>query len=123
MLGLLAVLSALVLFLFDPRIYHFYPLCFFHKTTGLLCPGCGALRASHQLLHGHLATAFQFNPMLVVLLPFAAAWAAYHGLQRLRSRPAALGVRAKYVWFLLAVVLVISLLRNLPGTPFAFLRP
>lgn len=121
--GLLVAASALVLFLFDPRVYHFYPFCFFHKTTGLLCPGCGALRASHQLLHGHLATAFQFNPMLVVFLPLAAAWTAYYGLQRFRSRPATLGVPAKYVWFLLAVVLIISVLRNLPGTPFAFLRP
>src|ERR1035438_1340940 len=67
---LLATLTALVLFCFDPRQYHFYPICLFHQTTGLLCPGCGALRAMHQLLHGHLAVAFQFNPMLIVSLPF-----------------------------------------------------
>ncbi|MCX6913024.1 MAG: DUF2752 domain-containing protein, partial [Verrucomicrobia bacterium] len=70
MSALLAAAVGLVLFCFDPRQYHFYPICFFHKATGLLCPGCGALRATHQLLHGHLAAAFRFNPMLVASLPF-----------------------------------------------------
>jgi hypothetical protein len=68
--GLLAGVACIVLFYFDPRQYHFYPVCFFHQTTGLLCPGCGTLRGLHQLLHGHLAAAFRFNPMLIVSLPF-----------------------------------------------------
>jgi hypothetical protein len=122
-LGVLAAASALVLFLFDPRQYHFYPFCFFHRTTGLLCPGCGALRACHQLLHGHLATAFYFNPMLVVALPFAAWLAAYSGLQRLRNRPASFPLRPHWLWLTLAAVLVVSVLRNLPGMPFPLLRP
>jgi hypothetical protein len=122
-LGVLASASVLVLFFFDPRQYHFYPFCFFHQTTGLLCPGCGALRAGHQLLHGHLATAFHFNPMLVVSLPFLVWWAAYYGLQRFRNKPASLGLRPKWLWLILAGVLVVSVLRNLPGTPFSLMRP
>ena len=61
----LVALAAGVLFCFDPNRYPFYPLCFFHRATGLLCPGCGSLRALHQLLHGNLATAFHFNALLV----------------------------------------------------------
>ena len=122
-LGLLGGAAALVLFFFDPRVYHFYPICFFHRTTGLLCPGCGALRASHQLLHAHVAAALRFNPMLVISLPFLVWWGAGHGLRRIRNQPAFLGLSAKWLWLILAAVLVVSVLRNLPGAPFALLRP
>ncbi len=118
-----AAVAGLVLFCFDPRHYHFYPVCLFHQTTGLLCPGCGALRASHQLLHGHLATAFRFNPMLIVSLPVLAWLGGRYALQRARKQPASLGVRPVWLWLGLAVLLVFSVLRNLPGEPFALLRP
>src|SRR5690242_11286080 len=64
-----AALSLGVLFYFDPSRYHFYPLCIFHQTTGWLCPGCGSLRACHQLLHGNLSAAFYLNPLFVLSLP------------------------------------------------------
>lgn len=121
--GLLAGVAGLVLFCFDPRQYHFYPLCFFHKTTGLLCTGCGALRGLHQLLHGHLAAAFRFNPMLVVSLPFLCWFGAKYWQQQARNQPLSLGLRPVWLWLALGAVLVVSVLRNLPGTSFAMLRP
>lgn len=122
-LGLLAAAAGVVLFCFDPRLYHFYPICFLHQTTGLLCPGCGALRAAHQLLHGHLDAAFRFNPMLVVSLPILAWLGARYGLRKAGNQPASLGVRPLWLWLFLAAVLVVSVLRNVPGAPFAMLRP
>ena len=122
-LGLLVAAGGLVLFCFDPRQYHFYPVCFFHQTTGLLCPGCGALRAAHQLLHGHLASAFRFNPILIVSLPMLAWFATRVGLQKPANQPASLAVRPLWLWLVLVAVLVVSVLRNLPGAPFAVLRP
>ena len=120
---LLGGVASLVLFCFDPRQYHFYPVCFFHKTTGLLCPGCGALRALHQLLHGHLATALRFNPVLIVSLPFLCWIGGRFALQEARNQPLSLGLRPSWLWLMLAVVLVVSVLRNLPGAPFTMLRP
>ncbi len=122
-LVLLAAFVGLVLFCFDPRQYHFYPVCFFHQTTGLLCPGCGALRALHQLLHGHLAAAFRFNPVLIASLPFWIWFGARFARQRARNQPLSLGLRTIWLWLMLAAVLVVSVLRNLPGAPFALLRP
>jgi hypothetical protein len=121
--ALFAMAAGLVLFCFDPRQYHFYPVCFFHQTTGLLCPGCGGLRAVHQLLHGHWAAAFRFNPVLVVSLPILAWLGARYGWQKVRNQPASLGLSPLWLWVVLAAVLVISVLRNLPGAPFALLRP
>ena len=123
LLALFAAVAGVVLFCFDPRQYHFYPVCFFHKTTGLLCPGCGALRALHQLLHGHLAAAFHFNPVVIVSLPILALAAARYGWQKVRNQPASLGLRPLWLWLILTAVLVVSVLRNLPGAPFALLRP
>jgi hypothetical protein len=121
--ALLATLAALVLFCFDPRQYHFYPICLFHQTTGLLCPGCGALRATHQLLHGHLAAAFRFNPVLIASLPFQVWLGARLALQMVRHQPLSLGRRLGWLWLILAAALVVSVMRNLPGAPFALLRP
>ena len=120
---LLGAVAGLVLFCFDPRQYHFYPVCFFHKATGLLCPGCGALRALHQLLHGQLATAFRFNPILIMSLPFIFWFGARFARQKAGGQPLSLGLRPVWLWLILTAVLVISVLRNLPGTPFALLRP
>jgi hypothetical protein len=118
-----AAAAGLVLFCFDPRGYHFYPVCYFHRLTGLLCPGCGGLRGLHQLLHGHVAAAFHFNPMLVVLAPFALWLGTRCGLQWVRNQPVSAGVRPVWLWLALAAALVVSVLRNLPGAPFDLLRP
>lgn len=112
---------ALVLFCFDPRRYHFYPVCFFHKTTGLLCAGCGAMRALHQLLHGHLVTAFRFNPLLIVSLPFIGWFGAKLAMQTAKHQPVSLGLRPVWLWLALAVLAGFTLLRNVPGMPFATL--
>jgi hypothetical protein len=121
--ALLAAAAGLVLFCFDPRQYHFYPVCFFHQATGLLCPGCGALRALHQLLHGHLAAAFRLNPVLVVSLPLLLWLGVGYVLRKAANQPVSLPLRPLWLWLLLAAVLAVSVLRNLPGAPFALLRP
>src|SRR5262249_16351094 len=65
-----AVTAMLVLFCFDPANVRIYPAGAFHAVTGMDCPGCGSLRAMHQLLHGHLATAMRLNPLAVLSVPF-----------------------------------------------------
>lgn len=115
------VLSAAILFWFDPSHYHFYPTCLFYRTTGLMCPGCGSLRALHQLLHGNLAAAFRFNPLLVLALP-ALAWL---GLRMLigswTGQPSGASLSRTWVLIFLGVTLVFSIWRNLPGSVFAAL--
>jgi Protein of unknown function (DUF2752) len=114
-------IACLVLFFFDPRRYHFYPTCFFHQSTGLLCAGCGCLRAVHQLLHGHLVSAFRFNPLLIVSLPFILWFGGRQVLQKVRNEPARPRIRAVWWWLLLASLLTFTVLRNVPGMPFSTL--
>ena len=43
--------------------------------------------------------------------------------RRHENQPLSLGLRPGWLWLILAAVLVVSVLRNLPGAPFAMLRP
>ncbi len=110
-----------ILFWFDPARYGFYPHCLFFQTTGLLCPGCGALRALHQLLHGHWLAAFRFNALLVVALPFLIWLGAKWFWQGIHRRPILFQVRPIWLWIFLGVVVIFGICRNWPGSPLALL--
>jgi hypothetical protein len=114
-------LLASVLFWFDPSDHSFYPTCLLYRTTGLLCPGCGALRAMHQLLHGRIAAALHFNALLVLALPVAVSWAAVYAFRRFKGDPVGPGLPAKWLWLFAAIALGFGIWRNLPGSPFAML--
>jgi hypothetical protein len=120
---LLAALATVVLFAFDPGHYSFYPVCILHRTTGLFCPGCGSLRAVHQLLHGHLAAAFHFNALLVLSLPALAWFLIRFALRAPNHGPASVSFRPSLLWCALAVVLAFGIVRNLPFAAHAGLTP
>lgn len=112
-LGTLAVVAAAILFWFDPSQYGFYPHCIFHQVTGYLCPGCGGLRAVHQLLHGNVASAWHFNALLVGSLPLLGFWLALT-LWRRHFQGQVLGqFRLAWLWSGLGAILLFGILRNL----------
>jgi hypothetical protein len=117
LIGALAVLSTALLFWFDPTRYHLYPVCLFHRVTGWLCPGCGSLRALHQLLHGHFVTAFRFNPLLLISLLAAGGFMGRQALRYLRNQPSFRAVRPVWLWLWLALAVVFTIWRNIPGLP------
>ena len=79
--------AAAALFAVDPNEPGHYPTCPFLATTGLYCPGCGALRGIHDLLHGDMAGALARNPMTVIAVPYLIlAWVTW--LLRATGRPA-----------------------------------
>jgi hypothetical protein len=102
-----------LLYWFNPSQFGFYPRCAFYEATGFLCPGCGSLRATHQLLHGHLATAFQLNALFVLSLPVFAWFGLQFILAKLQDRPHSLIVRPFWVWVGFAVLLLFGIGRNL----------
>lgn len=106
------VCALMLLFFFEPSRYHFYPRCLFYQTTGLLCPGCGSLRAAHQLLHGHLAAAFHFNALFVLSVPIV-LWLLARWVKGVRNVAPSLNFS---VWLGvgLLVGVVFGIVRNLP---------
>ena len=109
-----------VLFLFDPAQHGFYPRCLLKASTGFDCPGCGGLRAAHQLLHGQLRAAFAFNPLLVVSLPFA-GWLFLQKILRMtttRRLPPEV-IPPVLVWLGMAAIIAFGMLRNTPFLDFS----
>ena len=93
--------------------------------TGLYCPGCGAGRASYNILHGNFLTAFCYNPVMVFLLPFlgiyfvtvAADW-ALTGKNHVDKK-----INPKILIGILVFLLIFGVIRNLPFYPFRLLVP
>lgn len=71
------VIGVLVLIVFlgarHPDTVSLAPLCPINATTGLYCPGCGSGRAVHHIANGRFTTAWNLNPMLLIIgLPMLA---------------------------------------------------
>jgi hypothetical protein len=113
-----------VLYRFPPAESTFYPRCYFHSLTGLHCPGCGATRCLHALLHGDLAQAAAYNALFLALFPVLLTWAGWMWASAVLGRPLP-GVRVP-TWVFRALFLVMVafwVLRNLPFAPFNLLAP
>lgn len=123
LLTLLASAIIVILFLRDPALSRFYPICLFHSMTGLLCPGCGSSRAVHQLLHGHIATAFKCNAILVVSIPIVAFLFLRHSLYRRSRPPKPAPLRGVYLVVAALVLLLFAIFRNLPLPQAAWFQP
>jgi hypothetical protein len=103
-----------VLYWFPPQDHALYPRCLWYAATGWQCPGCGGLRAVHALLHGQLATAFHYNPLVVALAPLAGVMGLGRLAQWAWGWPAcSLQARGAWLWLLVGVMLAFAVLRNL----------
>jgi len=112
---LVAAAGVLVVALVDPHEAGHYPTCPFLWLTGLYCPGCGSLRAVHDLAHLDLAGAWGMNPALVLAVPYllltGLAWwrRSVTGAPRTRLAP------AWVLWTVLVAICVYWVARNVPA--------
>jgi Protein of unknown function (DUF2752) len=99
-LALTALIAAIALYLFDPATTAAYPGCPLHSLTGLDCPTCGGLRATHLLLHGQVRAAFAMNPLLFFAIPIVGLFCIRPALARPRWIPWAAGaiLIAWFIW-------------------------
>jgi hypothetical protein len=119
----LAVAIILLRF-FDPATSGVFPPCPIYYFTGFYCPGCGSLRAVHQLLHGHLQAAWAMNPLSVALFPFLAYGLICESIQYLRPQSLPqMTLPGKWIRALCAAILLFGIVRNLPFHPFNLLAP
>jgi hypothetical protein len=112
-LGALGCGPIAALYFYDPAETAIYPPCPIHFLTGLYCPGCGALRALHRLMHADLAGAMSMNPLMVCSIPILAL---------LVLRPAWAG-KAWVHWVALGALVGFGVARNIPSWPFVLLAP
>ncbi|MBI2805663.1 MAG: DUF2752 domain-containing protein [Planctomycetes bacterium] len=115
--------AASILYAFPPAEYSFFPPCWFYWLTGLHCPGCGATRCVHSLLHGDLAQAFAWNPLFVLVSPLLiyvaveTYYIAWTGRRIKRRTP------GWAVFLLVFVIVSYWVLRNIEIYPLTLLAP
>jgi hypothetical protein len=99
----------------DPNQPGHYPTCPFLAATGYYCPGCGSLRAIHDLAHGDLGGAMARNPLtMIAVVGLAIGWVVW--ARRLwRGRPRTWAAHPALLYGLLTLVLAFWALRNVPG--------
>ena len=100
--------------------------CFTYTYLGFYCPGCGDTRALHALVHGHILQAFDYNilfPFIVIIL----AWYYLVGLTTLFFRRRVMWIPeslpTKVTIGMVVVIVLFTVLRNIPVWPFTILAP
>lgn len=98
---------------------------FFYLLTGLHCPGCGSQRAIVSLLQGNFLDALHNNLLAVAALPFL--FYSFVALGINTHIPGKIDQKIFYnplfVKVVLTIVIVFSVLRNIPSYPFNLLAP
>jgi len=119
LLWLAMAAASVCLYVLEPGKSRLLPVCPFRALTGFTCPGCGSTRGMHQLLHGNFIAAFEFNPLLLLALPFllyALLTYSHRVMNGQPSRPNALA--PKYIYTIFGVILFFWVFRNTPLYPF-----
>ena len=114
--GVLAAVAAAFAYVgtVDPNEPGHYPVCPLLRFTGLYCPGCGGLRSAHAFVHGDVLAALHANaPATLGYLGFAVLWTAWV-VHAVRGLPLRIDPRPGLVWSIGALLLVFSVVRNLP---------
>ena len=120
---LLGIIACLCLYFGHPSDYAWLPSCPFRVWTGLLCPGCGTLRATHYLLNGQFNIAFRCQPLLISLLPMIILLAGKVCYEKFRNTSFTLPFELQIYWLILVAVCLFFVLRNIPFDCFEYLRP
>ncbi len=117
--SLLAVGRRLPVYIRAGQDLDFFPICPFRFLTGLTCPGCGTTRALHQILHGHIFTAFTLNPLLLIAIPFMLfAFLRYSIIVMRGGVPRPNALPAPYIYAIFFIVVSFWIFRNTPFYPF-----
>lgn len=114
-------LGAVFLFFFNPSspANQWLPKCPFFLLTGWNCPGCGSTRAVYHLLHLHPIVAFEFNPMMMLTLPFIVYGILGYTRSAITGQPQRrVFIPPPYLWAWLILLLFFWVFRNTPWYPF-----
>lgn len=99
----------------DPHQPGHYPTCPFLALTGWFCPGCGSLRALHDLTQLDAAGAWGMNPLLLVVLPFLVVTWVLWTRRAVRGTPKSRLLPGWAVIGLLVVLVAYGVARNVPA--------
>ena len=115
LISVFLTVAVFVYYTADPSKEFFFLKCPFKFATGLDCPGCGAQRAFHELLHFNIAEAFRYNPLLISAIPYVGLGIIFQRKKIAekypRMRRALFGQYA--IRIVLSIILLYFVIRNL----------
>jgi hypothetical protein len=122
--GMVAACAGVATYVFvvDPNTSSAYPQCPLKALTGLDCPGCGGLRATHSLLHGDIAGAFNHNVLAAVIVPVLAYLIARWVFQQFDIKLPAIRLPRWSAVAIPVAVIAFTVLRNIPWGPLTYLN-
>ena len=124
--GMLVLLVAglVLLRIYNPATSALFPPCPVHYLSGWYCPGCGSLRAIHQLLQGNVRSAWAMNPLSMLLFPFLIYGLGREAISYVTGQPSPqFAVPGASIRALCALIVLFGIVRNLPFHPFDLLAP
>jgi hypothetical protein len=98
----------------DPNRPGHFLTCPLLALTGLACPGCGGLRATHDLVHLDVAGAWSMNPLWVLVAPLLVGLWSVWLVRAWKGRPGP-SLPPSVAWTGLVVLVAFGVLRNVPG--------
>jgi hypothetical protein len=107
----------------------YWPGCTFHSATeklgyALHCPGCGATRCCHALVHGDLLQALAWNSLFVLFVPYFAFSLFQVAFSLWTGRRAPSIKTPRWTgYFVGGLLLAYWIARNIPVEPFTYLAP
>ncbi|MGL6225040.1 MAG: DUF2752 domain-containing protein [Thermoguttaceae bacterium] len=125
LLGLFVVGTVFVLVLLywkHPTDYGF-PSCPTRTVLHLYCPGCGSMRAVHFFLNGNIKESLRYNPLVILFLPVILVLLIRFWYETFTKRSLLLPYERLFNYFLLIVILLFCVARNVPLSSFDLLRP
>ena len=115
----------ILLFFRDPRVEGNFPTCPWLWCTGTFCPGCGTMRAIHQVLHLDIISAINYNALTVLLLP-TLMLTLLSKMRLMKNTPLGFDfskASSRVIYTLAIIVSTFWILRNIPYEPFVWLAP
>lgn len=100
-------------------------VCLVYSLTGLYCPGCGSGRALHALIRWDILQAVDYNVFFVLVLPFLGYYFFKRYIEIVLDREVlpAIFIPVKVTVVILSLVLIYTLVRNIPIAPYSLLAP
>ncbi|MDP4178320.1 MAG: DUF2752 domain-containing protein [Bacillota bacterium] len=124
-LGIASCGACIYLYYHSPFEKNIFPICLFRTIFHLYCPGCGATRATYELIHGNILKALRFNLLYVLSIPFMVYLTLSVIEIKINDKLLLPSIYfSKFgVIMMCVVILIFCILRNIPIYPFTLLAP
>ncbi|NEW53916.1 DUF2752 domain-containing protein [Nocardia cyriacigeorgica] len=99
----------------DPHVEGSWGICPVYALFGVYCPGCGGMRAVHNLTDGHVLDSLHSNLLALPLLILFALWVGDWAIRAWRGKPMRhLGINAVTMWSIFGFLALFTVVRNTP---------